>query len=72
MVKTKKSAAGAMLIPNAPEVRNALLRDSGSDPRRYEEYFLEAIATVRANRRNYTRRRPAQFMEAREYGFVVE
>ena len=37
-----------------------------------EEYFLEAIATVRANRRNYTRRRPAQFMEARDYGFIAE
>ena len=45
---------------------------SGVAPRAVDEYFLEAIATVRANRRNYTRRRPAQFMEAREYGFTGE
>ena len=45
---------------------------TGEAARPVEEYFLEAIATVRANRRNYTRRRPAQFMEAREYGFIVE
>lgn len=45
---------------------------SGVAPRAVDEYFLEAIATVRANRRNYTRRRPAQFMEARECGFTGE
>jgi hypothetical protein len=43
---------------------------TGEPARPVEEYFLEAIGTVRANRRNYTRRRPAQFMEAREYGFT--
>ena len=45
---------------------------TGEAARPVEGYFLEAIATVRANRRNYTRRRPAQFMEAREYGFIAE
>jgi AAA+ superfamily predicted ATPase len=45
---------------------------TGEAPRPVEEYFLEAIATVRANRRNYTRRRSAQFMEGREYGFNAE
>lgn len=45
---------------------------TGEAARPVEEYFLEAIATVRANRRNYTRRRPAQFMEEREYGFIAE
>jgi len=44
----------------------------GEAARPVEEYFLEATATVRANRRNYTRRKPAQFMEAREYGFIAE
>jgi len=42
----------------------------GEALRPVEEYFLEAIATVRANRRNYAKRRPAQFMEDREYGFI--
>jgi len=45
-------------------------RATGLAARAVEEYFLEAIATVRANRRNYTRRRPAPFMESREYGFT--
>jgi ATP-dependent 26S proteasome regulatory subunit len=47
-------------------------RVSGEQARPVEEYFLEAIATVRANRRNYARRRPAQYMEARGYGFIAE
>jgi len=47
-------------------------RAGGEPARPAEEYFLEAIATVRSNRRNYTRRRPAQFMGAREYGFISE
>ena len=42
----------------------------GRAVRPVEEYFLQAIATVRANRRNYSRRRPAEFMEAREYGYI--
>jgi transitional endoplasmic reticulum ATPase len=44
----------------------------GEATRPVEEYFLEAIGTVRANRRNYTRRRPARFMEGREYGFIAD
>jgi len=47
-------------------------RTRGGAARPAEDYFLEAIATVRSNRRNYTRRRPAQFMERREYGFIGE
>jgi SpoVK/Ycf46/Vps4 family AAA+-type ATPase len=47
-------------------------RAGGEAVRPAEEYFLEAIATVRANRRKYTRRRSANFMGAREYGFIAE
>lgn len=47
-------------------------RARGEAARPPEQYFLEAIATVRSNRRNYTRRRHAQFMERREYGFIGE
>jgi transitional endoplasmic reticulum ATPase len=34
-----------------------------------EEYFLEAIATVRNNRRNYVRRKPSPVMETLKVGF---
>jgi hypothetical protein len=44
----------------------------GEAPRPVEEYFLEAVAAVRGNRRNYLKRRTAQFMEAREYDFGVD
>jgi hypothetical protein len=54
--------------PDAWEIAQA----AGEAARPVEEYFLEAIATVRADRRNYCKRRPAQFMEARDYGFIVE
>ena len=43
---------------------------TGAAARPVEEYFLEAIATVRANWRKYARRRPERFMEAPQYGFV--
>jgi hypothetical protein len=36
-------------------------RASGLAARPVDQYFLEAVTTVRANRQNYTRRRPAQF-----------
>jgi SpoVK/Ycf46/Vps4 family AAA+-type ATPase len=47
-------------------------RAIGKVPRPVEEYFLEAIETVRANRRNYARRKPAQSMETVRYGFIGE
>ncbi len=37
-----------------------------------EEYFLEAIATVRKNRRKYQKRRSMQFMETQSFGFKTE
>jgi ATP-dependent 26S proteasome regulatory subunit len=43
----------------------------GREPRVVEDYFLEAIETVRANRRNYSRRKPAVFGEAAKIGFVT-
>lgn len=42
---------------------------SGRTPRPAEDYFLEAIETVRTNRRNYSRRKPAVFSEAVRIGF---
>ncbi len=44
---------------------------SGNCRRRVEEYFLEAIATIRANRRNYARRKP-ESPGAVKVGFCAE
>ncbi len=45
---------------------------SGKATRPVEEYFLEAIETVRANRLRYARRRPAPFLTNASYGFIGE
>ena len=37
-----------------------------------EDYFLEAIKTIRKNRRNYARRKPSLVAEAVNYGFPSE
>lgn len=47
------------------KARGKTLRDS-------EEYFIEAIGTVRANRRNYARSKPMKFSEVVKVGFGVE
>jgi AAA+ superfamily predicted ATPase len=44
---------------------------SGRTPRPVDDYFLEAIETVRTNRRNYSRRKPAPFSEAARIGFLA-
>jgi hypothetical protein len=45
---------------------------SGLTPRLADEYFLEAIETVRANGRNYGRRRPSQVTGAVKIGFAMD
>jgi transitional endoplasmic reticulum ATPase len=45
---------------------------NGKSMRPLEEYFLDAIDTVRANRRNYLRKRPAPLMETIKMGFAIE
>ena len=42
---------------------------NGRPIRPVEEYFLEAIDTVHANRRNYRKRKPLPFREAMRIGF---
>lgn len=44
---------------------------SGKSPRAAEQYFLDAIETVRANRRNYTKRKSPLWEEIK-FGFKVE
>ena len=44
----------------------------GRTPLPVEDYFLEAIATVRINRRNYSRRKPTAFSEEAKIGFLTE
>ena len=41
----------------------------GEPLRPVEEYFLKAVETVRSNRRNYKKRRPAPFGESTRIGF---
>ena len=44
----------------------------GRPPRVAEEYFFEAIETVRDNRRNYARSKPARLAEVVKMGFRAE
>jgi len=45
---------------------------AGEAPRHIEEYFLEAIATLRTNRRNYRKPKPASLIETFKIGFGAE
>jgi SpoVK/Ycf46/Vps4 family AAA+-type ATPase len=45
---------------------------TGKHGRPAEGYFLDAIATIRQNRRKYQKRKPAQLTEARPFGFRAE
>jgi transitional endoplasmic reticulum ATPase len=47
-------------------------RAGGTPLRAVEEYFLEAIATVRANRRSYARSKPPKMTETVKMGFGAE
>jgi len=44
----------------------------GRCPRSPEDYFLEAIATIRKNRRSYAKRKPSPLVETMRIGFAVE
>ena len=44
-------------------------RVQGQEARTAEEYFPEALETVRENRRRYKRNKPAQVGEAVKFGF---
>jgi ATP-dependent 26S proteasome regulatory subunit len=45
---------------------------TGKAPRPVEEYFLDAIATIRQNRRKYRTRRSAPAADAQVFGFKTE
>ncbi len=47
-------------------------KKAGARLRPVEEYFLQAIETVRANRRNYARSKPTRLTEVVKLGFNVE
>ena len=46
-------------------------RSQGSPLRTADEYFLEAIESIRRNRRNYARKKPAEVGETLKLGFPV-
>ena len=45
---------------------------TGNELKSIDEYFLEAIRTVRANHRSYSRAKPSRTGEARQIGFVQD
>lgn len=45
---------------------------TGAQIRPIEEYFLDAIATVRANRRKYRKRRPTNVCAPQTFGFRID
>ncbi len=45
---------------------------SGKPPRAVEDYFLDAISTIRQNRRKYQKRKSVQLAEAQPFGFRAE
>jgi hypothetical protein len=47
-------------------------RARGKQLRAVEDYFLEALDTVRANRRNYARRKPSPIADDVKVGFMAE
>jgi ATP-dependent 26S proteasome regulatory subunit len=47
-------------------------RCTGTPMRAVDEYFLDAIATVRGNRRSYARSKPPRMTETIKMGFGVE
>lgn len=47
----------------------AYAQTAGKETRTVEEYFLEAIAKIRQNRKKYQRRKPAQLLEPPVFGF---
>jgi hypothetical protein len=71
LVTASRSLTGADLkaIVEDGKLQYAHDRTSGKPLRQVEEYFLEAIAAIRENQRNYRRRRRERAAEGSQYGF---
>jgi transitional endoplasmic reticulum ATPase len=74
LASASHGATGADLKAIIEDGKLLFARDqtTGNNGRPAEEYFLDAIATIRQNRRKYQKRRPAQLTEARSFGFRAE
>jgi len=74
LASASHGATGADLKAIIEDGKLLFARDqtTGNYGRPAEEYFLDAIATIRQNRRKYQRRRPVQLTEARPFGFRAD
>ena len=74
LASASHGATGADLKAIIEDGKLLFARDqtTSNNGRPAEEYFLDAIATIRQNRRKYQKRRPAQLTEARSFGFRAE
>ena len=73
LASASRGATGADLKAILEDGKLLFARDqtTGHHGRAAEGYFLEAIATIRQNRRKYQKRKPAQLTEARSFGFTA-
>jgi SpoVK/Ycf46/Vps4 family AAA+-type ATPase len=74
LASASHGATGADLKAIIEDGKLLFARDqtTGNHGRPAEGYFLDAIATIRQNRRKYQKRRPAQLTEAQPFGFRAE
>ncbi|HLK64659.1 MAG TPA: AAA family ATPase [Bryobacteraceae bacterium] len=74
LVSASRGLTGADLQAVVEDGKLVLAHDlaSGKTLRPVEDYFLEAIETVRANQMSYARRRPAGLTQSMAFGFAAE
>ena len=74
LASASHGATGADLKAIIEDGKLLFARDqtTGNNGRPAEGYFLDAITTIRQNRRKYQKRRPAQLTEAQPFGFRAE
>jgi transitional endoplasmic reticulum ATPase len=74
LARASRGCTGADLKAAVEDAKLLYAHDlcSGSRLRPVEEYFIEAIATIRANRRKYARRKPAEMPELPRVGFCLD
>jgi transitional endoplasmic reticulum ATPase len=74
LASASNGATGADLKAIIEDGKLLFARDqsSGKNGQPTEAYFLDAISTIRQNRRKYQKRKPAQLTEAQPIGFKAE
>src|SRR3984885_5120049 len=74
LAHVSRSFTGADLKAAVEDTKLLYAHDwaQGNGVRPVQEYFLEAFSTIRTNRRNYARRKPAEMPGAVKPGFCLE